>query len=61
MTYPQLRSEDPELEHEIGSGLPSLVLAALGVVCKLVIAMASNESLKYEEISKHRNCDPRGI
>lgn len=32
MTYPQLRSEDPELEHETRHGLPSLVLAALGVV-----------------------------
>ncbi|WP_205927304.1 potassium transporter Kup [Rhizobium sp. P32RR-XVIII] len=32
MTYPQLRSEDPELDHETRSGLPSLVLAALGVV-----------------------------
>ncbi|NLS06286.1 potassium transporter Kup [Rhizobium sp. P32RR-XVIII] len=32
LTYPQLRSEDPELDHETRSGLPSLVLAALGVV-----------------------------
>ncbi len=32
MTYPQLRSEDPELASETRSGLPSLVLAALGVV-----------------------------
>lgn len=32
LTYPQLRSEDPELGHETRSGLPALVLAALGVV-----------------------------
>lgn len=32
MTYPQLRSEDPELATESRNGLPSLVLAALGVV-----------------------------
>ncbi len=32
MTYPQLRSEDPELAIETRSGLPALVLAALGVV-----------------------------
>ncbi len=32
LTYPQLRSEDPELEHQKRSGLPGLVLAALGVV-----------------------------
>ncbi|MBX5182263.1 potassium transporter Kup [Rhizobium sp. NZLR5] len=32
MAYPQLRSRDPELEHETQSGLPALVLAALGVV-----------------------------
>ncbi|NLS07953.1 potassium transporter Kup [Rhizobium sp. P32RR-XVIII] len=32
MTHARLRSEDPELEHETHSGLPSLVLAALGVV-----------------------------
>jgi KUP system potassium uptake protein len=32
LAYPQLRSQDPELEHETQSGLPALVLAALGVV-----------------------------
>lgn len=32
MTYRQLRNEDPELEHESRTGLPSLVIAALGVV-----------------------------
>ncbi len=32
VTYPQLRSEDPELAIETRSGLPALVLAALGVV-----------------------------
>jgi len=32
VTYPQLRSEDPELATESRNGLPSLVLAALGVV-----------------------------
>lgn len=32
MTHAQLRSEDPELEHESRNSLPSLVLAALGVV-----------------------------
>lgn len=32
MTHAQLRSEDPEIEHETRDGLPSLVLAALGVV-----------------------------
>src|SRR4051812_34322006 len=32
LTYPKMRSEDPELKHESGGGLPSLVLAALGVV-----------------------------
>ena len=30
--YPAMRYEDPELEHETRSGLPALVLAALGVV-----------------------------
>ncbi|MFB2605949.1 KUP/HAK/KT family potassium transporter, partial [Rhizobium phaseoli] len=32
MTYPQLRLQDPEIEHKTGGGLPGLVLAALGVV-----------------------------
>ncbi|QFY63073.1 potassium transporter Kup (plasmid) [Rhizobium grahamii] len=32
MTYPQLRSEDPEIGHETSSGTAPLVLAALGVV-----------------------------
>ncbi|MBY5904254.1 potassium transporter Kup [Rhizobium leguminosarum] len=32
MTSTQMRSEDPELGHETRGGLPSLVLAALGVV-----------------------------
>lgn len=32
MAHPHLRSEDPELERATRSGLPSLVLAALGVV-----------------------------
>ncbi|MEK1895074.1 MAG: potassium transporter Kup [Rhizobium sp.] len=32
MTHPQMRLDDPELEHETRSGMPSLVLAALGVV-----------------------------
>jgi len=32
LTYRQLRNEDPELEHESRTGLPSLVIAALGVV-----------------------------
>ncbi|MDF0664044.1 MULTISPECIES: potassium transporter Kup [unclassified Rhizobium] len=32
MTSHQMRSEDPELGHETRGGLPSLVLAALGVV-----------------------------
>ncbi|MBA9032932.1 KUP system potassium uptake protein [Rhizobium leguminosarum] len=32
MPRPQMRSEDPEVEHETRSGLPRLVLAALGVV-----------------------------
>lgn len=32
MSHAQLRSEDPELEHQSSSGLPALVLAALGVV-----------------------------
>ncbi|MEF0943935.1 potassium transporter Kup [Rhizobium sp. BR 362] len=32
MSYPLLRSEDPELEHQTQTGLPSLVVAALGVV-----------------------------
>lgn len=32
MTHALLRSEDPELEHTSRSGLPALVLAALGVV-----------------------------
>jgi len=32
LTFPQLRSEDPELGHETRNGLPALVLAALGVV-----------------------------
>ncbi len=32
MTYSQTRPDDPELEHEYRTGLPALVLAALGVV-----------------------------
>jgi len=32
LTHAQLRSDDPELEHQSSSGFPALVLAALGVV-----------------------------
>ncbi|MCS4094133.1 KUP system potassium uptake protein [Rhizobium sp. BK176] len=32
MTYRQLRNNDPELEHESRTGLPFMVIAALGVV-----------------------------